>query len=520
MDAARLLYGELEIDAGDSMESVSKLDAMFDMLNATIAANNQAMAGIGDILNNVGNILDNFGKKVNDDEEDISQFSDEIKNSEGFMKSFYETLDEISKINAIDVFMFFASIIMELITSSESFQIVLDELYKAFEPLLKVVSEFGEFIGKYVSDVLLVAIGYLSTFIKYLTKTEQGLALLKTAAIFTGIAITIALFPALKALAVAAYGALTALGALLVPLLPYIAIGAAVAAALTAVVLVLEDLYYFATGGKESAAGDFFESMGMSKKEIEEIRKSIKDFIDSIKAAWDSLVNGVLKLVPQFKKIFNIIMEIVKDFFKATFAFVLDMAKVFSGVWDIIKGIFTGNFDLILNGFSKIGDGIMGIFKTMGNFIIKIFDNILEMMNPIKEIASTIFGGKPAEVKVKGEIETPKKENATQANTTQVLPIAGQRATGGEVESGKTYLVGEKGAEIFTPSTSGAIIPNENINNSSNQSTMKTTIQSIIGAVNITIQSTENLQSDLSERIKEIIRQASIEAAQELGIVL
>ena len=49
---------------------------------------------------------------------------------------------------------------------------------------------------------------------------------------------------------------------------------------------------------------------------------------------------------------------------------------------------------------------------------------------------------------------------------------------------------------------------------------MKTTIQSIIGAVNITIQSTENLQSDLSERIKEIIRQASIEAAQELGIVL
>ena len=114
MDAARLLYGELEIDAGDSMESVSKLDAMFEMLNATIAANNQAMAGIGDILNNVGNILDNFGKKVNDDEEDISQFSDEIKNSEGFMKSFYETLDEISKINAIDVFMFFANIIMRM----------------------------------------------------------------------------------------------------------------------------------------------------------------------------------------------------------------------------------------------------------------------------------------------------------------------------------------------------------------------------------------------------------------------
>ena len=499
MDAARLLYGELDLDATSALFAVGQLDEGFDIL--------------ADNINNSQESLNSISSS-------FSSFSEMADESTGVMKSFYETLDEISSLTAVDIFVMLAAIILDMISSTESFQKVLAELQKAFDPLLKVIAEFGEFIGKYVSDVLLVAIGYLSTFIKYLTKTEQGLALLKTAAIFTGIAITIALFPALKALAVAAYGALTALGALLVPLLPYIAIGAAVAAALTAVVLVLEDLYYFATGGKESAAGDFFESMGMSKKEIEEIRKSIKDFIDSIKAAWDSLVNGVLKLVPQFKKIFNIIMEIVKDFFKATFAFVLDMAKVFSGVWDIIKGIFTGNFDLILNGFSKIGDGIMGIFKTMGNFIIKIFDNILEMMNPIKEIASTIFGGKPAEVKVKGEIETPKKENATQANTTQVLPIAGQRATGGEVESGKTYLVGEKGAEIFTPSTSGAIIPNENINNSSNQSTMKTTIQSIIGAVNITIQSTENLQSDLSERIKEIIRQASIEAAQELGIVL
>lgn len=493
MDAARLLYGELELDATSALFAVDQLDEGFDILADNINNSQESLAGLDGALNSSSELIDGLSFSF-----------------DGLMES----------LSSIGIFILLASAFYEIISSSEQFQKVLTELQKAFEPLIELVTEFIELIGKYIADVLLVAIGYLSTFIKYLTKTEQGLALLKTAAIFTGIAITIALFPALKALAVAAYGALTALGALLVPLLPYIAIGAAVAAALTAVVLVLEDLYYFATGGKESAAGDFFESMGMSKKEIEEIRKSIKDFIDSIKAAWDSLVNGVLKLVPQFKKIFNIIMKIVKDFFKATFAFVMDMAKVFSGVWDIIKGIFTGNFDLILNGFSKIGDGVMGIFKTMGNFIIKIFDNILEMMNPIKEIAATIFGGKPAEVKVKGEIESPKKENATQPNTAQVLPIAGQRASGGSVDAGKTYIVNERGTEAFIPKTDGLIIPNENINNSSNQSTIKTTIQSIIGAVNITIQSTENLQSDLSERIKEIIRQASIEAAQELGIVL
>jgi hypothetical protein len=38
--------------------------------------------------------------------------------------------------------------------------------------------------------------------------------------------------------------------------------------------------------------------------------------------------------------------------------------------------------------------------------------------------------------------------------------IAGARAEGGPVNSGSTYLVGERGPELFTPTTSGAIIPN------------------------------------------------------------
>jgi hypothetical protein len=174
----------------------------------------------------------------------------------------------------------------------------------------------------------------------------------------------------------------------------------------------------------------------------------------------------------------------------------MDLAKIFSGVWDIIKGIFTGIFDLILGGFKKIGDGIMGIFKSMGNFIADTFNNLLEMIKPIKEIASSLFGGKSPE------------------------PIAGARAEGGSVASGKSYLVGEKGAEIFTPSSSGSIIPNSQISNTSvnNTSGSKSSIASIIGTVNIVVQGGENMASDLSQKIKDVIRQASIEAAQELGL--
>lgn len=46
----------------------------------------------------------------------------------------------------------------------------------------------------------------------------------------------------------------------------------------------------------------------------------------------------------------------------------------------------------------------------------------------------------------------------------------------------------------------------------------KSTIASIIGTVNIVVQGGESMASDLSQKIKDVIRQASIEAAQELGI--
>jgi phage-related minor tail protein len=39
------------------------------------------------------------------------------------------------------------------------------------------------------------------------------------------------------------------------------------------------------------------------------------------------------------------------------------------------------------------------------------------------------------------------------------------RATGGPVSAGSPYMVGERGPELFMPSGSGTIIPNNQINN-------------------------------------------------------
>ena len=42
------------------------------------------------------------------------------------------------------------------------------------------------------------------------------------------------------------------------------------------------------------------------------------------------------------------------------------------------------------------------------------------------------------------------------------------RAKGGPVASGTTYLVGEEGPELFTPSRSGYIIPNDELTSGGN----------------------------------------------------
>ena len=47
-------------------------------------------------------------------------------------------------------------------------------------------------------------------------------------------------------------------------------------------------------------------------------------------------------------------------------------------------------------------------------------------------------------------------------------PIDGARAEGGPVSAGKNYLVGERGPEIFSPSSSGSIIPNHRTGSVSN----------------------------------------------------
>ncbi len=51
-------------------------------------------------------------------------------------------------------------------------------------------------------------------------------------------------------------------------------------------------------------------------------------------------------------------------------------------------------------------------------------------------------------------------EGAIGSLISSLLPIAGARASGGPVDAGSAYLVGERGPELFVPSSNGSIAPN------------------------------------------------------------
>lgn len=79
--------------------------------------------------------------------------------------------------------------------------------------------------------------------------------------------------------------------------------------------------------------------------------------------------------------------------------------------------------------------------------------------------------------------------------------IGGMRATGGNVTSGTSYIVGEKGPELFTPVTSGNITANNQMHNSSRP-------VNIVMNINADVESFRRSQNQIISDIKCALRKS------------
>lgn len=164
---------------------------------------------------------------------------------------------------------------------------------------------------------------------------------------------------------------------------------------------------------------------------------------------------------------------------------------------------------------SAIAKGLVEPINQKLNPALNKFADVVVGVN------SKITGGKPFAPTIEGELregfETPEAArrgvpqalgSAARQTTDAALRVAGQRATGGEVNDNELYVVGEQGPELFKPKSAGDIIPNKKTSSSINLSEISNTISTSLstGGGSTTTRRVQNDESKKAEVEMESLR--------------
>lgn len=166
------------------------------------------------------------------------------------------------------------------------------------------------------------------------------------------------------------------------------------------------------------------------KGDTEGLAEDIKKLVDSAGKLVLTLIEGIFKTILNVLKMYG---KMIYDKFVEVWSGVFEKTKE---IWSGIKASITDTIDGVLSKISKMVKAVQGAIDTINIFNKKSVDD-----------------------------KTPKPFKIETGKSVYSNPfITGQRANGGDVEAGKSYLVGEKGSEIFTPGQSGTISNGDGIN--------------------------------------------------------
>jgi len=217
-------------------------------------------------------------------------------------------------------------------------------------------------------------------------------------------------------------------------------------------------------------ADTFAGKMARLKVAFDEGKETIGSFVlDAISPMIDTVVNVVIPAVAGFIDSIG-----GKE----------GLTSAFSGFVDGAKKLFIPIFEGIKFAFDKIKDAVMGNkdeFKALFDFLAKyvapflggVFKLAIEgiglAISVVIDLVGTLIGGFQ---KLAGFIDRVVdsikalvklvRDNPVVSGIGSVISSAfgGFRAAGGSVSAGTPYVVGERGAELFVPSSSGTIVPN------------------------------------------------------------
>ena len=148
------------------------------------------------------------------------------------------------------------------------------------------------------------------------------------------------------------------------------------------------------------------------RQKLREFDKKALEFADKVDKKKRNEFEAALRLQPQLEKLNNLYSSIA--------------STVETGLVDAIDGAIQGT-------------------KTLGDVARSVFSQIQRSL--IQFGVNAFLGGLPGDV---GKF------------------FSGERANGGLVSAGKSYMVGERGPEMFVPNAGGRIVPNSDMGGSTN----------------------------------------------------
>jgi hypothetical protein len=125
--------------------------------------------------------------------------------------------------------------------------------------------------------------------------------------------------------------------------------------------------------------------------------------------------------------------------------------------WETIKVIWNAGLTFISDLWTTTWSAMSGFFMGIWDGIIAKVTSAIDYLKQKLAEAQAMFSSATSAV---SSPITNAFNSAKGAVSNAISAISGKKAGGGSVMGGSSYLVGEKGAEIFTPRTSGSIIPN------------------------------------------------------------
>lgn len=197
---------------------------------------------------------------------------------------------------------------------------------------------------------------------------------------------------------------------------------------------------------------------------VSNVVPAIQSFANSLGGA-EGLKGNFLAIIDIAKKILIPVFEGLKSAFDTIKKSIVDNKDSFQALFDFIKN-YVAPF---LGGALKIAiQGIGTAISVVINFVANLIDGFKSIISIGSKVGNFI-----------GSLN----------------PFGGGKATGGPVNAGTTYLVGERGPELFTPNRSGSIIPNSSLGSGS---TINITVNGAVDPVSTARQIANILKNEAS----------------------